>query len=90
MKHCLIIELTSFDMLVKNKKRFLAQIISGAVGGAYLGLTKVVTNVFVFSSVTAFPSFIVDNANVNVNVINEIIGLMLSVVVGVILGLMLV
>ncbi len=75
-------------MLVKNKKRFLAQIISGAVGGAYLGLTKVVTNVFVFSSVTAFPSFIVDNANVNV--INEIIGLMLSVVVGVILGLMLV
>lgn len=88
MKHCLIIELTSFDMLVKNKKRFLAQIISGAVGGAYLGLTKVVTNVFVFSSVTAFPSFIVDNANVNV--INEIIGLMLSVVVGVILGLMLV
>ena len=75
-------------MLVKNKKRFLAQIISGAVGGAYLGLTKVITNVFVFSSVTAFPSFIVDNANVNV--INEIIGLMLSVVVGVILGLMLV
>ncbi|NLQ80195.1 hypothetical protein D3852_04890 [Streptococcus mutans] len=75
-------------MLVKNKKRFLAQIISGAVGGAYLGLTKVVTNVFVFSSVTAFPSFIVDNANVNV--INEIIGLMLSVVVGVILGFMLV
>lgn len=75
-------------MLVKNKKRFLAQIISGAVGGAYLGLTKVVTNVFVFSSVTAFPSFIVDNANVNV--INEIIGLMLSVVVGVIPGLMLV
>lgn len=74
--------------LVKNKKRFLAQIISGAVGGAYLGLTKVVTNVFVFSSVTAFPSFIVDNANVNV--INEIIELMLSVVVGVILGLMLV
>lgn len=77
-----IIEPTLFGMLVKNKKLFLAQIIAGAVGGAYLGLMKVMTNAFVFGSVTTFPSFIVDNANV----INGVIGLAISVVVGAILG----
>ena len=35
-----IIEPTLFGMLVKNKKLFLAQIIGGAVGGAYLGRNK--------------------------------------------------
>lgn len=77
-----IIEPTLFGMLVKNKKLFLAQIIAGAVGGAYLGLMKVVTNAFVFGSVTTFPAFIVNNANV----INGIIGLLISVVVGAVLG----
>ncbi|WP_373773977.1 PTS transporter subunit EIIC [Streptococcus ferus] len=77
-----IIEPTLFGMLIKNKKLFLAQIIAGAVGGAYLGLTKVVTNAFVFGSVTTFPSFIVTNANI----INGIIGLGISVVVGAVLG----
>ncbi|HEL1616076.1 TPA: PTS transporter subunit EIIC [Streptococcus suis] len=77
-----IIEPTLFGLLIKNKKLFLAQIIAGAVGGAYLGLTKVVTNAFVFGSVTTFPSFIVDNSNI----INGVIGLVLSVVVGAVLG----
>lgn len=77
-----IIEPTLFGMLVKNKKLFLAQIIGGAVGGAYLGLMKVVTNAFVFGSVTTFPAFIVNNANV----INGVIGLLISVIVGAILG----
>ena len=77
-----IIEPTLFGMLVKNKKLFLAQIISGAIGGAYLGLMKVVTNAFVFGIVTTFPAFIVDNANI----INGIIGLAISVVIGAILG----
>lgn len=77
-----IIEPTLFGLLVKNKKLFLAQIIGGAVGGAYLGFTKVVTNAFVFGSVTTFPAFIAGNANV----INGIIGLAISVVVGGILG----
>lgn len=77
-----IIEPTLFGMLVKNKKLFLAQIIGGAVGGAYLGLMKVVTNAFVFGSVTTFPAFIVDNANI----INGIIGLAIALIVGAILG----
>ncbi|WP_165213339.1 PTS transporter subunit EIIC [Streptococcus tangpeifui] len=77
-----IIEPTLFGMLVKNKKLFLAQIIAGAAGGAYLGLTKVVTNAFVFGSVTTFPAFIESNANV----INGVIGLGISALVGAVLG----
>lgn len=80
-----IIEPTLFGMLVKNKKLFLDQIIGGACGGAYLGLMKVVTNAFVFGSVTTFPAFIVNNANV----INGIIGLAISLIVGGVLGYML-
>lgn len=77
-----IIEPTLFGMLVKNKKLFLAQIIGGAVGGAYLGFMKVVTNAFVFGSVTTFPAFIVNNANI----VNGIIGLAISAVVGSVSG----
>lgn len=73
-----IIEATLFGLLVKNKKLFLAQIIGGAVGGAYLGLTKVVTNAFVFGSVTTFPAFVTEN---NSNFINAMIGLTISLVV---------
>lgn len=77
-----IIEPTLFGMLVKNKKLFLAQIIAGAVGGAYLGLMEVVTNSFVFGSVTTFPAFFQNNANV----INGVIGLGIATVVGAVLG----
>lgn len=77
-----IIEPTLFGLLVKNKKLFLAQIIAGAAGGAYLGLMKVVTNAFVFGSVTTFPAFIVNNANV----INGVIGLLIATVAGLVLG----
>lgn len=73
-----IIEPTLFGLLVKNKKLFLAQIIGGAVGGAYLGLMKVVTNSFVFGSVTTFPAFITDN---NSNFIQAMVGLLISLVV---------
>jgi PTS system beta-glucosides-specific IIC component len=77
-----IIEPTLFGLLVKNKKLFLAQIIGGAAGGAYLGLMNVVTNAFVFGSVTTFPAFIENSANV----IHGVIGLLISVVVGAVLG----
>lgn len=53
-----IIEPTLFGMLVKNKKVWLAQIIGGAVGGAFLGIMKVVTTAFTFGSVTTFPAFV--------------------------------
>ncbi|AYW44722.1 PTS transporter subunit EIIC [Tetragenococcus koreensis] len=78
-----IIEATLFGLLVKNKKLFLSQIIGGAVGGAYLGLTKVVTNAFVFGSVTTFPAFVENNS---ANFINAMIGLLISLVVSAILA----
>ncbi|MGX7265094.1 PTS transporter subunit EIIC [Enterococcus crotali] len=80
-----IIEPTLFGLLVKNKKLFLAQIIGGAVGGAYLGLMKVVTNAFVFGSVTTFPAFVTDNAS---NFIQAMIGLTISLVVSAVLAYM--
>lgn len=78
-----IIEPTLFGLLVKNRKLFLAQIIGGAVGGAYLGLTKVVTNAFVFGSVTTFPAFVEKNGS---NFLQAMIGLLISLIVSAILA----
>lgn len=80
-----IIEPTLFGLLVKNRKLWLAQIIGGVVGGAYLGLTKVVTNSFVFGSVTTFPAFVEKNSS---NVINGVIGLGIALIVSAVLGYM--
>lgn len=80
-----IIEPTLFGLLVNNKKLFLAQIIAGAVGGAYLGLTRVVTSAFVFGSVTTFPAFV--NGDV-MNFVNAMIGLAISTALGAVLGYM--
>lgn len=78
-----IIEATLFGLLVKNKKLFLAQIIGGAVGGAYLGLMQVVTNAFVFGSVTTFPAFVGSTSS---NFIQAMIGLLISIVVSAVLA----
>lgn len=78
-----IIEPTLFGLLVKNRKIWLAQIIGGAVGGAYLGLMHVATNAFVFGSVTTFPAFIMKNQG---NFIQAMIGLGISLIVGAILA----
>ncbi|WP_414042597.1 PTS transporter subunit EIIC [Macrococcus sp. EM39E] len=78
-----IIEPVLFGLLVKNKKLFLAQIIAGAIGGAYLGLMKVVTTAFVFGSVTTFPAFVSDKSG---NFLNAMIGLIISTIVGAVLG----
>lgn len=78
-----IIEATLFGLLVKNKKLFLAQIIGGAVGGAYLGLMQVVTNAFVFGSATTFPAFVGSTSS---NFIQAMIGLLISMVVSAVLA----
>ncbi|WP_301420774.1 PTS transporter subunit EIIC [Mammaliicoccus lentus] len=78
-----IIEPVLFGLLIKNKKLFLAQIIGGAVGGAYLGLMKVVTSAFVFGSVTTFPAFVSEK---EMNFLNAMIGLVISLVIGAILA----
>lgn len=73
-----IIEPTLFGLLVNNRKIWGAQIIGGAVGGAYLALMHVSTNAFVFGSVTTFPAFIAKNGN---NFVQAMIGLAISLVV---------
>lgn len=78
-----IIEPTLFGLLVKNRKLFLAQIIGGAVGGAYLGLMKVTTNAFVFGSVTTLPAFVGDTSG---NFLHAIIGLGISLIVSLIIA----
>lgn len=78
-----IIEPTLFGLLVKNRKIWGAQMIAGAVGGLYLGLTKVFTKAFVFGSVTTFPAFV---SSTPANFINAMIGLAISTIVGAILG----
>ena len=78
-----IIEPTLFGMLVKNKRLFLAQIIGGAVGGAFLGITKVVCTAFVFGSVTTFPAFVSSDP---MNFAFAMIGMAISAIVGGVLG----
>ncbi|PZG41586.1 PTS transporter subunit EIIC [Listeria ivanovii] len=78
-----IIEATLFGLLVKNKKLFLAQIIGGAAGGAYLGLMQVVANSFVFGSVITLPAFVESDPS---NFIQAIIGLLISMMVSAILA----
>lgn len=78
-----VIEPTLFGMLVKNKKLFLAQIIGGACGGAFLGLFKVVTTAFVFGSVTTFPAFVSSDP---MNFAFAMIGMAISAVVAGVLG----
>lgn len=73
-----IIEPTMFGLLVKNRKLWIAQIIGGSVGGAYLGLMNVVTSAFVFGSVTTFPAFVTENSS---NFMHAMIGLLISLVV---------
>lgn len=78
-----IIEPTLFGLLVKNRKLFVSQIIGGAIGGAYLGLMKVVTSAFVFGSVTTLPAF----ANgVTSNLVHAVIGLLISLVVSAVIA----
>lgn len=73
-----IIEPTLFGMLVKNKKVWLAQIIGGAVGGAFLGIMKVVTTAFTFGSVTTFPAFVSSDP---MNFAWAMVGMLISAVV---------
>ena len=78
-----IIEPTLFGMLVKNKKLWGAQIIAGAAGGAFCGLTHVVCTAFVFGSVTTFPAFVSQDA---MNFAFAMIGMLIATVVGAVLG----
>lgn len=70
-----IIEPTLYGTLVRNKKYFLSQIIGGAVGGAFMGLSKVSSSAFVFGGGTTLPALAAGNFKA------AIIGLTISVIV---------
>lgn len=78
-----IIEPTLFGMLVQNKKLWLAQIISGAAGGAFCGLMGVVTTAFTFGSVTTFPAFVSSDA---MNFAWAMVGMLIAFAVSAVLG----
>ena len=78
-----IIEPTLFDMLVQNKKLWLAQIIGGAAGGAFCGLMGVVTTAFTFGSVTTFPAFVSSDA---MNFAWAMVGMLIAFAVSAVLG----
>ena len=74
-----------YGITLPRVKQFVVTCIGGDLGGAYLGLTKVVTNAFVFGSVTTFPAFVTDKSS---NFIQAMIGLGISLVVSAILDYM--
>lgn len=70
-----IIEPILYGVLVKYKQIFLAQIIGGAIGGAFMGFFKVSSNAFVFGGLTTTPAF------VGGNFLAAVIGLAISFII---------
>lgn len=56
-----ITEPAIYGIAVKLKKPFIAAIIGGAVGGAFIGFNHVSSNAFVFGGLTTLPAFIDGN-----------------------------
>lgn len=71
-----IVEPTLYGVLIKDKRYFIIQIISGAIGGAYIGYNEVVTNAFVFGSLLTLPALASERSS---NLIHGLIGIFLSV-----------
>ena len=53
-----ITEPAIYGVGIKLKKPFIASIIGGAAGGAYMGANQVIANAFVFGGLTTIPAFI--------------------------------
>lgn len=73
-----MVEPTIFGILVKYRKYFLAQIIGGAVGAAYMGFMSVTANTFVFGSLITLTALVGDDP---MNLINGLIGLAIATTV---------
>lgn len=78
-----IIEPTLYGILIKDRRYFIAQILGGMVGGAYLGFQKVVSNAFVFGSLITLPALVTDQVS---NLIHGLIGLFIATFVSAILS----
>lgn len=77
-----ITEPAIYGVAVPLKKPFIAAIIGGSLGGAYLGAQQVTAHAFVFGGLTTLPTFAGGDPG---NMINAIIGLAISVVASAIL-----
>lgn len=75
-----ITEPAIYGVAVKLKKPFIAAIIGGAVGGAFMGFSHVSSNAFVFGGLTTLPAF------VGGNFIAAIIGLTICFILSAILS----
>lgn len=77
-----ITEPAIYGVAVPLKKPFIAALIGGAIGGAYLGAQQVTAQAFVFGGLTTLPTFAGGEAG---NMTNAIIGLAISLLVSAIL-----
>lgn len=73
-----MVEPTIFGILVKYRKYFIAQIIGGAAGAAYMGFMSVTANTFVFGSLITLTALVDDNP---MNLIHGLIGLAIATIV---------
>lgn len=73
-----MVEPTIFGILVKYRKYFLAQIVGGAAGAAYMGFMGVTANTFVFGSLITLTALVGEEPS---NLINGLIGLAIATVV---------
>jgi PTS system beta-glucosides-specific IIC component len=71
-----ITEPAIYGVGMKLKRPFIAAIIGGAVGGAYIGGTEVISHAFVFGGLTTIPAF------VGSTLVHYLIGLAICFVVG--------
>lgn len=77
-----ITEPAIYGVALTLKRPFIAALIGGAVGGAYIGLQRVSSQAFVFGGLTTLPAFAGGQNN---NMLHAIIGLAICVVVSAVL-----
>lgn len=77
-----ITEPAIYGVAIPTKRPFIAAIIGGAVGGAYLGAMKVTSQAFVFGGLTTIPAFA---GGADGNLMHAAIGLAICVIVSAVL-----
>lgn len=78
-----ITEPAIYGVMIKLKRPFIAAIIGGAAGGAYMGGNGVISNAFVFGGLTTIPAFAGDT------LIHYLIGLLICFIVSAVVAFLL-
>lgn len=77
-----ITEPAIYGVAIPRKRPFVAALIGGAIGGAYLGLNHVTAHAMVFGGLTTLPTFVGGEPG---NFLHAVIGLSICVVVSAVL-----